>query len=273
VQYLEGGEHTRDAATQAIEYAKAVGNEDIRDGKLVFSRNEVKLLAPVPRPTSIRDFFSFEQHATRNLGPKPDIWFETPFYYKGNPATVISPDMEIPWPSYTKKLDCELELGLYIGRRGKNIRKDQAASHIGGFTIFNDVSCRDVPGGFPWMGPGKSKDACNIMGPVLVTPDEIDPTNLRMTVRVNKEAWFDGSTKPMYWTWQELIEYASMEEELQPGDFLAAGPPHGACAVDHERWVRPGDVVELEIEGIGVLRNTIGPQPPYRSPKLRSRGK
>ena len=150
-----------------------------RGQTLLFSEEEVKLRAPLPRPNSIRDFLAFEKHAFSIRGPKPKDWYEIPVYYKGNPDSVIGPGDEISWPAYTDLLDYELEYGVYISRRGKNIPKELAREYIAGFTIFNDVSVRDVPQGF-YLGPAKQKDFCNVMGPYLVTPDELDPYNLRM---------------------------------------------------------------------------------------------
>ncbi len=238
--------------------------------RLLYPEGEVKLKAPIPRPTSIRDFLSFEKHAESKRGPKPKDWYEIPVYYKGNPDSVMGHEDEIPWPSYTELLDYELEYGIYILRKGKNIPVELASEYIAGFTIFNDVSARDIPEGF-YLGPAKQKDFCNIMGPYLVTPDELDPYNLRMVSRINGETWSDGSSRTMYWKWEELVHFASLEETLMPGDFLGSGTIEGGCGLDHGRWIKPGDVIELEVEKIGVLRNRVGEKPERRSLRLRKK--
>ena len=153
---------------------------------------DVEVLAPL-RPRSLRDFLTFEGHlknAMGNLGrPIAAEWYTTPAYYKWLPDTVIGPEDEIPWPGYTQKLDHELELAIVIGRPGKDIPRERALEHVFGYTIWNDMSARDtqaeeLPIG---MGPAKAKDwdGSNVLGPCIVTADEIDPAGLRMTVRVN----------------------------------------------------------------------------------------
>jgi len=236
--------------------------------RLTFAMDEVKLKAPVPRPNSIRDYLAFEGHATfsgqRELA---EAWYRMPVCYKGNPDTVIGPDEVIPWPSYTDQLDYELEYGIYVGKKGKNIPREKAEEYIAGFTIFNDVSARDIQAleMSARLGPAKGKDFCNIMGPCLVTPDEINPSNLRMIARVNGEIWSEGNSGTSYWTWAHIIEFASWEETLQPGDFLGSGTVEKGCGAELNRWLQPGDVIELEVEGIGILRNRVGERPPKRN--------
>jgi 2-keto-4-pentenoate hydratase/2-oxohepta-3-ene-1,7-dioic acid hydratase in catechol pathway len=230
---------------------------------------EVKLKAPVPRPNSLRDYLAFEGHASFSGKRQLDKgWYEIPVCYKGNPDTVIGPEETIPWPSYTDLLDYELEYGIYIGKEGKNIPREKAGEYIAGYTILNDVSARDIQlqemlaGG---LGPVKGKDFCSVMGPCLVTPDEMNPSNLRMTARINGEVWSDNNSGTAYWTWPQIIEFASMEETLYPGDFLGSGTVEGGCGVELNRWIQPGDVIELEVEGIGILRNRVGEKPPKRT--------
>ena len=223
------------------------------------------LLAPL-RPRSLRDFLTFEGHlrnALSRLGrPIPDEWYDVPAYYKGLPDTVIGPEEEIPWPSYTDKLDHELELAAVVGRPGKDIRKEDALEHVFGWTIWNDVSARDVqtrelPIG---MGPAKAKDwdGSNVLGPCIVTADELDGTNLRMVVRVNGETWGEDTSANMHHTFADLIVYASRAQTLHAGEVLGSGTAAGGSGLELDRWLREGDVVELEVEGIGVLRNSIG---------------
>lgn len=224
-----------------------------------------RLLAPL-RPRSLRDFLAFRGHmenALTRLGRSiPEEWFTVPVYYKGLPDTVIGPDQDIPWPGYTEKLDHELELAAIVGTPGRDIAAAEALRHVFGWTIWNDVSARDVqarelPIG---MGPAKAKDwdGSNVLGPCIVTADELAADDLRMTARVNGETWGEDSSANMHHGFGDLIAYASMAQTLYPGDVLGSGTATGGSGLELDRWLRPGDVVELEIEGIGVLRNRVG---------------
>jgi 2-keto-4-pentenoate hydratase/2-oxohepta-3-ene-1,7-dioic acid hydratase in catechol pathway len=223
------------------------------------------LEAPL-RPRSLRDFLTFEGHlknSMTNLGrPIAPEWYRTPAYYKGMPDTVIGPDTEIPWPSYTEKLDHELELAIVIGKRGKDIKREQALDHVFGYTIWNDMSARDVQSGeLPiGMGPAKAKDwdGSNILGPCLVTADEVDIRDLKLTVRINGERWGGDSTAAMHHKVEDLIAYASMAQTLYPGEVLGSGTATGGSGVEQNRWIKEGDLIEMEAEGIGTLRNRVG---------------
>ena len=239
-----------------------------RGEKIVYDRDQVKLKAPVPRPNSLRDYLTFEGHASFSGKKQLDKgWYEIPVCYKGDPDTVIGPDEVILWPAFTDLLDYELEYGIYIGKEGKNIPRERAEEYIAGYTIFNDVSARDIQlqemlaGG---VGPAKGKDTCSVMGPCLVTPEDIDPKNLRMIARINGEVWSDNNSGTAYWTWPQIIEFASMDETLYPGDFLGSGTVEHGCGMELDRWIKPGDTIELEVEGIGTLRNRVGERPPKR---------
>lgn len=225
------------------------------------------LRAPL-RPRSLRDFLAFEGHlinAFAGLGrPIPPEWYEVPAYYKGLPDTVIGPDEEIPWPRYTERLDHELELAAVIGTPGRDITAADAPAHVFGYTLWNDLSARDVqrrelPIG---LGPGKAKDwdGSNVLGPCIVTPDEIDVADLRLTVRVNGEVWGSDTTAHMHHTFAAMIAYASQDLTLHPGEVLGSGTAAGGSGLELDRWLAPGDVVELAAPGIGVLRNTVGPR-------------
>ena len=224
-----------------------------------------RLLAPL-RPRSLRDFLAFEGHLKGALGrlgrPIPDEWYEVPAYYKGLPDTVIGPDEEIPWPAWTERLDHELELAAVIGRRCRDVPVGEAGDCIFGYTIWNDVSARDVqarelPIG---MGPGKAKDwdGSNVLGPCLVTADELDAADLRMRVSVNGELWGEDTTASMHWGFGDMIAYVSRSQTLHPGELLGSGTATGGSGLELDRRLEPGDLVELEVEGIGVLRNRIG---------------
>jgi 2-keto-4-pentenoate hydratase/2-oxohepta-3-ene-1,7-dioic acid hydratase in catechol pathway len=227
--------------------------------------DRVELLAPL-RPRSLRDFLAFEGHmknALSRLGRQiPDEWYDVPAYYKGMPDTVIGPGAEVPWPGWTDKLDHELELAAVIGKRVRDVASEDAAGCIFGYTIWNDLSARDVqarelPVG---MGPGKAKDwdGSNVLGPCIVTADELDAADVAMRVRVNGELWGEDTSAHMHHTFADMIAYASRSQTLYPGDVLGSGTAAGGSELELDRWLAPGDVVELEIDGIGVLRNRIG---------------
>jgi 2-keto-4-pentenoate hydratase/2-oxohepta-3-ene-1,7-dioic acid hydratase in catechol pathway len=224
-----------------------------------------RLLAPL-RPRSLRDFLGFEGHlkgAYAGLGRDiPPEWYEVPAYYKGMPDTVIGPDVEIPWPSYVAELDHELELAAVIGGEVRDVAPADAAGAIFGYTIWNDLSARDiqrleVPVG---LGPGKAKDwdGANVLGPCLVTADEFDAGGAQMSVRVNGETWGQCSTAEMHHSFDEMIAYASQAQTLYAGEVIGSGTATGGSGLELGRRLRAGDVVELEITGIGILRNTIG---------------
>ena len=228
---------------------------------------DARLLAPL-RPRSLRDFLAFEGHLKGALGRLgreiPDEWYEVPAYYKGMPDTVIGPEDEIPWPAWTERLDHELELAAVIGRRCRDVPASEAAEVIFGYTIWNDVSARDVqtrelPVG---MGPGKAKDwdGSNVLGPCLVTADELDAGDLGMSVRVNGETWGQDTSASMHHTFADMIAYASRDQTLYPGEVFGSGTAAGGSGLELDRRLNPGDVVELEIEGIGTLRNRIANQ-------------
>ena len=179
------------------------------------------------------------------------------------PSSITGHEAVVTWPNYTQKLDFELEWGVYIGKTGKNISVAEASEYIAGYTIYNDISARDIQFRHMTMalGPAKGKDFdnSNIMGPCLVTPDEIgDPYNLRMIARVNGEVWADGNTSDMYYSFEEMISFVSQSETLHPGEFLGSGTVGKGCGWELDRWIQPGDVIELEVENIGVLSNQIG---------------
>jgi 2-keto-4-pentenoate hydratase/2-oxohepta-3-ene-1,7-dioic acid hydratase in catechol pathway len=229
---------------------------------------DARLLAPL-QPRSLRDFLTFERHLHNvfaRLGR--DIsseWYQVPGYYKGMPDTVIGPEVEIPWPAYSDFLDHELELAAIIGRPGHDIPAERALEHVFGWTIWNDLSARDVQAReLPLnMGPGKAKDwdGSNVLGPCIVTADEIDGTDLAMEVRINGEAWGGARSSEMHHGFAELIAYASQAQTLHPGEVLGSGTAPGGSGIELDRRLAAGDLIEMEIEGIGVLRNRVGAPP------------
>lgn len=271
IDFITGGALSSKYAEDAIAYAKAS-----KQPHLKFKLSDVRLLAPLPQPNSIRDTLSFELHMIafeRRTGvPTPQRWYDVPIYYKGNRRTVAGPDSTVEWPAYTKKLDYELELGIVIGKQGRDISKADAANYIAGYTIFNDISARDtiVQEVSTKLGPAKAKDmdGGNILGPYLVTPDELDADNLDMKARINGKIWSKGNSSDMYHKFTDIIAYISQSETLYPGDFIGSGTIANGCGDEMDRWIKPGDVVELEVEGIGKLKTTIGKK--RRKPKSNS---
>jgi len=218
---------------------------------------DVQLLAPMPRPPSVRDAYAFEEHvrnAARVAGRPgvPDEWYELPVFYFSNPAAIFGPDDEIPFPAGSEELDYELEVAAVIGAEGA----------IGGFTVMNDWSARDLQRKEMkvGLGPAKGKDFATSLGPVVVTPDELGNLRLEMVARVNGEERSRGNMGDMYHSWEAIIERAATNTQLVPGDVIGSGTVGTGCILEHGdgRWLQPGDVVELEVEEIGVLRNVVG---------------
>jgi 2-keto-4-pentenoate hydratase/2-oxohepta-3-ene-1,7-dioic acid hydratase in catechol pathway len=229
---------------------------------------DARLRAPL-RPRTMRDFLAFEGHlknAFAGLGQAiPDQWYSVPAYYKGLPDTVIGPGDEIPWPAYTQKLDHELELAAVIGTPGRSISTADALDHVFGYTIWNDLSARDVqsmelPVG---MGPGKAKDwdGSNVLGPCLVTADEIDPHDVDLSVRVNGERWGGDNTRAMHHSFEDMIAYASQGLTLRAGELFGSGTATGGSGLELDRWLCPGDLIEMHADGLGILQNRVGPKP------------
>ncbi len=223
------------------------------------------LLAPLPRAASLRDFLAFEAHVRRGYErrgqPFPDLWYEFPVYYKGHPRSFVPPDSEVPWPSFTERFDYELELACVIGKRGRDIPVERAHEYIAGYCILNDFSARDMQMREVQLrlGPAKGKDFASGLGPWLVTPDELpDVRDLVMVARVNGEEWSRGNSGTSHWTFPQMIAHASRDESLFPGDVLGSGTVGGGCGYELDRWVQPGDVIELEITGLGKLTHRVG---------------
>jgi 2-keto-4-pentenoate hydratase/2-oxohepta-3-ene-1,7-dioic acid hydratase in catechol pathway len=192
----------------------------------------------------------------------PPIFYKQPIYYKANRFAVIGTDDDVVWPTYSKFLDFELEFGVYLKGPVKNAQRDGALKHVFGYTIFNDMSARDAQSVEMEgrLGPAKGKDfdSANPMGPCLVTADEIpDPYNLTMIARVNGEEWGRGNSSSMHWKFEDLISFISRSETLYPGEFLGSGTVGNGCGLEHLRFIKPGDVIELEVERIGILRNRV----------------
>jgi len=266
LEFLEGGNSTLAAARRAKDYvttlspsAKGPSGETI-----VYAASDVQLAAPLPDPPSLRDFIAFEDHiaaTSKKRGqPIPPEWYKAPVYYKGNHRTIIGPDEALSWPLETTKLDYELELACVIGRKGRDISERQAEDYIAGYTIMNDFSARDIQ--FQEMacrlGPAKGKDFATALGPCLVTPDEIaDLGALTMIARVNGEEWSRGRFGTIHWSFAQMIAHVSRGETIYPGDVFGSGTVGGGCGLELDRYLKPDDVVELDIQPMGVLRTRI----------------
>lgn len=272
-----------EAGDQALDAARELTQEAPSDA--VIERASVQLLAPIQPPPQMRDCSCFELHlqqcydAARRAKaarmPDPEAAYKTmdtteddkviaafrrqPIYYKCNRFSVIGADQHVQWPAYSKVLDFELEMAAYIGKKALDVPAEQASDYIVGYTIYNDVSARDAQG---WemsgkLGPAKGKDfdTGNVMGPCLVTADEIDNVyDLDMIARVNGEEWGRGNTRDMHWTFEDLVAHISRSETLYPGEVLGSGTVGNGCGLEQLRYLKPNDVVELEIEQLGILR-------------------
>jgi fumarylacetoacetate (FAA) hydrolase len=229
----------------------ADGAEDVAEHEL----GDVGLRAPIPLPSSVRDFYAFERHvqaarAQRGLEVAPE-WYRIPVFYFSNPAAIYGPEDEIAFPLDSAARDYELEAAAVVGGDGR----------IAGFTVMNDWSARDLQKMemAVGLGPAKGKDFATSLGPALVTPDELGDLRLEMVARVNGEERSRGNLGDMHWSWDDLVAHAARNTRLVPGDVLGSGTVGTGCILEHGdgRWLEPGDVVELEIERIGVLRNRV----------------
>ncbi len=240
-----------------------------------YALSAVKLLAPLPNPRSFRDYIGFEMHmlnASKSFGHTiGQAWYEMPIFYFTNHQAIYGPDDEILRPKKETKLDLELEKACIIGKKGKDILASEAKNHIFGYTIYNDWTSRaiqkremELP-----LGPHKGKDFANAIGPWIVTADEMEQYmgengrfNLRMTSRINGVTVCDGNYNTVHYTFSQMIERASENNvNLMPGDVLGSGTLGWGSLIENNftvhRPLEPGDEVELEIEGIGILRNKV----------------
>lgn len=284
LELLQAGPAALEEATGLVEWACGVQDAP----HVAASLGDVELLAPIPSPPSLRDAMSFERHVVnafrhgtlrrlarvdalleRALGGHRSLthllvrgFYEQPPYYNASTAVTAGHGTTVRIPAYCKVFDYELEWAVVIGRAGADIPASRARDHIAGYTIFNDFSARDEQAKAmrSLLGPGKGKDfdTANALGPWLVTRDEIpDPYELTMTARVNGAQWSQASTADMYWTFEDLIAHISRSESLRVGDVIASGTAGLGCGLEHGAFLEPGDVVELEVERIGVLRNPV----------------
>ncbi len=279
--FIEMEGHGMAAARHVLETLEPLAQKnDVPTGlnyaQLVFDLGDVSLKTPISNPNSYRDFFAFEAHVAKGFElrkePIPEAWYKLPVYYKGNHNSIIGPNETALWPNYTRKLDFELEIACVIGKHGRNIKASQASKHILGYSILNDISARDVQKYEMQcrLGPAKGKDFCSIIGPMIVTPDEIgDINNLDASVRINGDTISTNSSSGIYWSFEEMIERCSAEEDIYPSDIYGSGTLGNGCALEHGHWINPGDEIELEVEHLGILKNTIGSPSDQISPFLK----
>lgn len=278
--YIEAGEDVH-------ELTRTVISEIAIESPDVFPLSSLTLRAPIPVPVQFRDCLLFEEHLKnsfaalrktlaaqasdpesaleefnrRRLYHVPEVWYEIPVYYKVNRFSFIGPNQDIEWPNYSNRLDYELEYAVVLGKRVKNATLEQAADAIFGYTIFNDISARDTQAKEmqAQLGPSKGKDfdTGNIIGPCIVTKDEFDPSNATMLARINGEEVCRGNTGSAYWSFPQVIKHASHSETLMPGEFFGSGTVGGGCALENGRFLQPGDEIEFEVSGIGLLKNRV----------------
>ena len=243
---------------------------------------DAELLAPVPTPPSVRDFMAFEEHvvnAMKGIGSTVHpVWYQQPVFYFSNPAGVLGPAADVPVSPGSLAFDYELEVAAIIGTPGRDLHPEQAAEHIAGYTILVDWSARDlqrVEMGVG-LGPAKGKDGATTLGPFLVTPDELADTAagkgyaLSMTATVNDREYSRGNWSSLYWSFGQMLAYASRGTTLQPGDVIGSGTVGSGCILELSStrgaaaypWLQPGDRVSLAVERLGELTVHITPGGP-----------
>ena len=264
IGWLKGGERSRRAADKALAYARRRLENDhdpkARNGaKFIFDSKTARLRSPIPRPNSTRDFSIYFDHMSKGgrSSEKKPAWYTNPPFYKGNCDTVLGPGDPVPYPYYTKKLDLEIEIAIIVGKRGKNLTFEQAREHIAGYSIWVDPSARDGHDREPF-GPTKRKDFGTCLGPCIVTADSIDIMNQPCRVTCDGEVWFEGNTGlPHSFKPEQLVAYASDNEELFPGDVIGTGTIGLGCSMDYAKWPQVGQTMTLEIEGVGRMVHPI----------------
>lgn len=274
-----------DGGDEALARAAGLFEKGRTDASLSLPLAEAELLAPLPEPRQMRDGMSYELHIRQSgrgmrrllaagdkaalaaidaepLPPLADVYRQLPIYYITNRMIVRGPGATITWPRYSRVMDYELEYGIVVGKTGANISEADARDHIFGYTIFNDFSARDqqgkeMPG---WLGPakGKSFDGGNVLGPWIVTRDEIpDPYSLKASVRVNGETRCESTTAGMLFSFEQILSHMSQDETVFAGEFIGSGTIGNGCGLETGLFLEDGDLIELEIEKIGVLRNKV----------------
>lgn len=251
---------------QSLELYEKFQKAGVVDHFIIGDFNATKLEAPLDKIATYRDFYAHEKHVRTGFKKRneeiPPAWFEIPAYYKGATTGFLGHHDEVLWPSYTDILDYELELGMVIGKDGMNIKEKDAHKHIFGFTILNDISARDIQRKEMSirLGPAKGKDFCSIIGPVIVTYDEFNyqEPNLLMTAKINGDEWSRGHSQDSHYSWAQMIEHVAKDEWIIAGDLFGSGTVGTGCGLELDKWIKSGDILELEIEKIGKLINKVG---------------
>jgi 2-keto-4-pentenoate hydratase/2-oxohepta-3-ene-1,7-dioic acid hydratase in catechol pathway len=276
-----------DAGPAALDQASTLFENRGKDETLSVDVTAVEILATIPEPRQMRDGMSFPLHilqAPRGqlklaarakndtaelarieaepLGELPEVYRKQPIYYITNRFSVRGTNTTVKWPRYSKVMDYELEYGIITRSKGANIPASKAKDHIFGYTIFNDFSARDAQRiemeGRLGPAKGKSFDGGNVMGPWIVTPDEIgDPYKLRMEARVNGKMRSQGVTDGMLFSFEEIIAHVTKDETLMPGEFIGSGTVGNGCGLELGWYLEHGDTIELDVEKIGVLKNRV----------------
>ncbi|MFI5346006.1 MAG: fumarylacetoacetate hydrolase family protein [Elusimicrobiota bacterium] len=255
IALLDGGDSALAAAKRELDAAPEGSGLPMESARL----------KPPLKPRSLRDFFAFEDHAkagaARRNEPLQKEWYDQPVYYKGNPREIYGPGDVIPWPSFTRKLDFEFEIAAVVGKAGRDITVADAPKHIAGYVVMNDCSARDIQKNemVCRMGPAKGKDFATVLGPWFVTADEWPTGEIPpLVVRVNGTEWSRSNGIQPYWNFFVMLSHASQSETMLPGDILGSGTYFKGCGLDQDRWIKPGDQLELDAGPLGVLKNTVG---------------
>ena len=276
IDFIKCGQAALDAAKEAIDYVTEQEICCAYDTRIVYDTDEIKLLTPIPRPNTVRCFSLSEKHmldgiasmqdtaAWGNTKPSltkmPEEWYNLPTYYKTGTTEIYGSDEIIPWPELTNVFDFELEIAVIIGKEGRYIPEEEGEDYIYGYTIYNDWSTRDFQNREMSvnLGPGLCKDNASSLGPCIVTKDEIpDIEKVMFTVSINDKKCAETHAD-FYFPLKHLIYYVSQVQTIFPGDVFTSGTLPGGSGGEKKNWIAPGDVVALEGEGIGVLRNIIG---------------
>ncbi|MCX2748086.1 fumarylacetoacetate hydrolase family protein [Arthrobacter sp. MI7-26] len=249
----------------------------LRDPSGIFPVEEITLLAPIPRPPSVRDFMAFENHYVTSMAalgvPTNPLYYRQPVFYFSNPAAVQGPTQDVRVAPGSTSYDYELEVAVVIGKAGSNIHPDDAEDHIAGYTILSDWSARDLQEDeltFQ-IGLAKGKDTATSIGPYLVSKDELAPFksergfNLAMTATVNGKQYSSGDWSTIYWSFADMIAYASRGTTLVPGDIIGSGTVGTGCIIELSRvhgtakypYLVESDVVELTVAELGSIRATV----------------
>jgi len=260
IDFLSLGEKAKSYASNLVAYARALRKKHsgrIQQQKVLLDISDVHTLAPVPLPPKIICLgLNYRDHAEEGHVPLP----EEPILFSKPNTAIVGPDDPVVYPKISTQVDYEIELAVIIGKEGRNISEADASNHIGGYTVFNDISARDIQFKDKQWFRGKSFDTFAPTGPSLVLKDQIsDPHCLKMELRVNGEVRQSSTTANMIFKIPQIIAFISRVMKLQRGDIIATGTPAGVgfYAKPEKKLLRPGDFMEAEIEGIGVLRNRV----------------